>query len=224
MSTLDNWNIKVNGMFTFFGILSPCFVLLKVILRFGKTVLLTLYSGWQIGRSTWGSGFSLLELFWQLILKTITVARNFQLQFLFLNLIAVSYENSQTEFWKGGTKGFTSDTWLRPKLICDAWILQKSDRDPWIYDPVWDVICLLKYRLPVNFFFQLVKSSRFSRNVLHKARDLKFCLSYTWRVNFSKNSGMKSCQDHESHSESSHPGTHSALNFIVFWLGIKANQ
>ena len=102
MSTLDNWNIKVNGMFTFFGILSPCFVLLKVILRFGKTVLLTLYSGWQIGRSTWGSGFFLLELFWQLILKTITVARNFQLQFLFLNLIAVSYENSQTEFWKRG--------------------------------------------------------------------------------------------------------------------------
>ena len=124
-------------MFPFFGILSLCFILLKVILRFGKTVLLTLYSGWRIGRSTWGSGFSLLELFWQLILKTITVARNFQLQFLFLNLIAVSYESSQTEFWKGGTKGFTRDTWLRPKLICDAWILQRTieffmHRNKWI--------------------------------------------------------------------------------------------
>ena len=39
--------------FRFFGILSPCFVLLKVILKFEKTVLLTLYSGWQIGGSTW---------------------------------------------------------------------------------------------------------------------------------------------------------------------------
>ena len=153
--------------FRFFGILSPCFVLLKVILKFEKTVLLTLYSGWQIEGRLGGSGFFLLELFWQLILKTITVARNFQLQFLFLYFIAVSYESSQTEFWIEGAKGFTRDAWLRPKLICDAWILQKSDRDSWIYDPVWGVICHLKYKLPVNFFFHLVKSSRFSRNVLH---------------------------------------------------------
>ena len=177
---------------------------------------MTWWAGWLRLR---GSGFFLLELFWQLILKTITVARNFQLQFLFLYFIAVSYESSQTEFWIEGAKGFTRDAWLRPKLICDAWILQKSDRDSWIYNPVWDVICLLKYKSPVNFFFHLVKSSRFSRNVLHKARDLKFCLSYTWHVNSSKNSCMKSFQDHESHSE-----THSALNFTVFWLGIKANQ
>ena len=93
-------------------------------------------------------------------------------------------------------------TWRVFKAKINMWRLKK-DRDSWIYDLVWGVTCPLKYKLLVNFFVHLVKSSRFSRNVLRKTRDLKFCLSYTWHVNFSKNSCMKSCQDHESHSESS---------------------
>ena len=101
---------------------------------------------------------------------------------------------------KGGCQGVY--TWRLFKAKINMWRLKK-DRDSWIYDLVWGVTCPLKYKLLVNFFVHLVKSSRFSRNVLYEARDLKFCLSYTWHVNFSKNSCMKSCQDHESHSESS---------------------
>ena len=40
--------------------------------------------------------FFLLELLWQLILKSITVERNFQLHFIFLYFIKVSYKSCQT--------------------------------------------------------------------------------------------------------------------------------
>ena len=145
-------------MFPFFGILSLCFILLKVILRFGKTVLLTLYSGWRIGRSTWGSGFSLLELFWQLILKTITVARNFQLQFLFLNLIAVSYESSQTEFWKGGCQRVYKWYVIKAKInmwrvnfTANDWVFHASQQVNKNHSSTFHIWCLIFHTYKLKF-------------------------------------------------------------------------
>ena len=62
-------------------------------------------------------------------------------------------------------KGFTRDAWMRLKLIRETWILMKGERDSWIYEPKWDVICLLIYTWPINFFFHFVKTSRFPRNI-----------------------------------------------------------
>ena len=121
--------------FRFFGILSPCFVLLKVILKFEKTVLLTLYSGWQIEGRLGGSGFFLLELFWQLILKTITVAQNFQLQFLFLYFIAALYESSQT--LKGGCQRVY--TWRVIKAKINMWRVNFTEKRSWFVN-LWSSV------------------------------------------------------------------------------------
>ena len=70
-------------------------------------------------------------------------------------------------------------------VSCEAWNLKKRERNSWICDPEWGVICLVKYTWPVNFFFHFVKTSRFPRNLVRKRRDLNFSL-YAWHVIFSK--------------------------------------
>ena len=88
-------------------------------------------------------------------------------------------------------KGFTRDAWMRLKLIRETWILMKGERDSWIYEPKWDVICLLIYTWPINFFFHFVKTSRFPRNIRTE----------TWRFPFSKREAgifpKHSCAKHD---------------------------
>ena len=88
-------------------------------------------------------------------------------------------------------KGFTRDTWMRLKLIRETWILMKGERDSWIYELKWDMICLLIYTWPINFFFHFVKTSRFPGNIRTE----------TWRFPFSKREAgifpKHSCAKHD---------------------------
>lgn len=82
-----------------------------------------------------------------------------------------------------GSQGFTGDVRLRPKLTCDALILQKGERDSWI-EPVSGVICLLKYTGLVIFLFHFVETSRFPWSIIHKRRDFMFSLLTSWPLFF----------------------------------------
>lgn len=89
-----------------------------------------------------------------------------------------------------GSQGFTGDVRLRPKLTCDALILQKGERDSWI-EPVSGVICLLKYTGLVIFLFHFGETSRFPWSIIHKRRDFMFSLLTSWPLFFNLNSYAK---------------------------------
>ena len=96
--------------------------------------------------------------------------------------LAINIFLRHAQFWiylhnksKEGGKGVIRDALLSPKLTCDVWILQSSERDSWIYKAAWGVICLLRHTWPVfrNFIFHFVRFSRFLWHLAHRKTDLK---------------------------------------------------
>ena len=61
--------------------------------------------------------------------------------------------NTRSRAWK---KNATVEIHLKAKIkICHAWPLQRGERESWLNESAWGVICLLKYTWHLNFFQNL---------------------------------------------------------------------